>query len=209
MPVTAAPGAPAASSGGGGNRRRGPPPPPANARRICADCDEDLPSRRFSTAQWWKKGENGSRCKACVGPQAAESRQQQRQFQQQQAQQEQQQQQQQAQQQQQQQQPRSSAARANSALRAHFTTQALRKPFAAGAFRWVAKGKYTQGARAGEACVCKWFKSGATFEESFFTLDILAVSKALEILESWNDAKLVNKGGAKRSRGMDIREWSR
>mmetsp|Transcript_16236 Transcript_16236/g.35105 ORF Transcript_16236/g.35105 Transcript_16236/m.35105 type:complete len:87 (-) Transcript_16236:802-1062(-) len=50
-------------------------------------------------------------------------------------------------------------ARRNNATRATFTNDALSNPFTEGGFRWVAKGVYTHGARAGETCVCKWFKS--------------------------------------------------
>lgn len=57
-------------------------------------------------------------------------------------------------------------------------------PFASGAFRWVAKGVYTSGARSDHACVLKWFKTGAVFEDDYFALDIKAVDRALEIVPS-------------------------
>ena len=84
-------------------------------------------------------------------------------------------------------------ARRNDATEATFQISQLENPFAEGGFRWVAKGRYTIGHRAGQACVCKWFKSGAVYEETFFKLDILAGNKALEIVEAWNRAKFINK----------------
>ena len=77
--------------------------------------------------------------------------------------------------------------------RATFDSYELDHPFAHGAFRWVARGSYTHGDRAGEPCVCKWFKSGAVFEATFFELDIKAVHKAVEIVKKWNAAGVINK----------------
>lgn len=77
-------------------------------------------------------------------------------------------------------------ARTNNASGASFDRDSLDRPFASGTFRWVAKGKYTEGKRKGEPCVTKWFKSGITFEEEFFEQDLKAVDKALEILKKWN-----------------------
>jgi hypothetical protein len=49
----------------------------------------------------------------------------------------------------------------NNATCATFSHDALVNPFASGSFHFVAKGKYTHGDhRAGEDCVCKWFKTG-------------------------------------------------
>jgi len=84
-------------------------------------------------------------------------------------------------------------ARRNNATRATFTNHALTHPFAEGGFRWVAKGKYTHGARAGEACVCKWFKTGHVDESSFFDLDIKAMNKAHELVKEWNSKRMVDK----------------
>ncbi len=51
--------------------------------------------------------------------------------------------------------------------------------YASGAFKNVYKGKYTQGERAGEDCVCKSFISGSVFEESYFQAELKVVEKAL------------------------------
>ncbi|GMH37137.1 hypothetical protein BSKO_05010 [Bryopsis sp. KO-2023] len=85
------------------------------------------------------------------------------------------------------------AARRNNSSRATFKHEDLDNPFASGGFRWVAKGVYTRGQRKGEACVCKWFKSGSVFSRAFFSEDIKAVAKAIEIVQDWNDEGLVNK----------------
>lgn len=83
-------------------------------------------------------------------------------------------------------------ARRINAHSAEFSTDALMAPFAQGSFRWVARGRYTAGSRAGEPCVGKWFKSGTVFSEEFFRSDIKAVDKALEIVTKFNAAGLVD-----------------
>ena len=85
------------------------------------------------------------------------------------------------------------AARTNSATAASFSNYDLGHPFAEGAFRWVAKGHYTQGNRAGEACVCKWFKSGQVYEETFFAEDVIVSGKAIDIVQKWNDLNLIDR----------------
>ncbi|KAK4108291.1 kinase-like protein [Canariomyces notabilis] len=69
----------------------------------------------------------------------------------------------------------------------------MENPFAEGAFRWVAKARYSDGDRRGQQCVIKWFKTGVVFEEDYFTLDIKAVDKALEIVNRFNQLNIVNK----------------
>lgn len=51
------------------------------------------------------------------------------------------------------------------------------------------RGHYASGPRQGQRCVAKWFKNGAVFSEGFFTLDIKAVDKALEIVEAVQSAE--------------------
>ena len=84
-------------------------------------------------------------------------------------------------------------ARRNESHQATFTDYDLRNPFAQGAFRWVAKGKYTLGSRAGEACVCKWFKTGGVMESHFYDTDIASSNKAVELITRWNTQNLVDK----------------
>lgn len=77
---------------------------------------------------------------------------------------------------------------------AEYTHAALANPIAEGSFRWVAKGKYVSGPRVNQACVTKWFKTGAVFSKDYFRYDILAVDKALEIVNRFNQLGVVDKG---------------
>lgn len=83
--------------------------------------------------------------------------------------------------------------RRNNSSTASYNVRDLEKPFAQGAFRYVAKGIYTDGERKGQTTVCKWFKTGIVFENSFFEYDIKAVYKALAIVESFNAARIIEK----------------
>jgi len=82
-------------------------------------------------------------------------------------------------------------ARTNNSHEASFDHHALDHPFAQGAFRWVAKGRYVEGARAGEAAVTKWFKDGHHFEAEFFDLDIKAVDKAIQLVREFNNQAII------------------
>lgn len=75
-------------------------------------------------------------------------------------------------------------ARENNATRAEYGD--LDSPYAEGTFRYVQLGKYTGGARTGQACVCKWFKSGGVYEATFFDTELAVVAKTLELLAQWN-----------------------
>ncbi|EEU38690.1 uncharacterized protein NECHADRAFT_83092 [Fusarium vanettenii 77-13-4] len=44
-----------------------------------------------------------------------------------------------------------------------------------------------------QACVLKWFKTGAVFEADYFTLDIKAVDKALDIVNRFNELNMIDK----------------
>ncbi|AEO66547.1 uncharacterized protein THITE_2114702 [Thermothielavioides terrestris NRRL 8126] len=132
--------------------------------RICAECARALPRTSY-TGNQWSKGEGLSRCAACVHGHYSDT-------------------------------PaaaQSDSGRYNRSSRATFTDDALNNPFAEGAFRWVAKGRYTRGERQGQACVAKWFKTGVVFESDYFTLDIKAIDKALEIVNRFNELGIVNK----------------
>jgi Alpha-kinase family len=85
------------------------------------------------------------------------------------------------------------AARRNNAKLASFYDYDLDNPFAEGSFRFAAKGKYTVGERSGEPCVCKWFKTGIVFEETFYEVDINAVSKAHDMIREWNTREYISK----------------
>lgn len=133
-------------------------------RRICADCDRNLPQSSY-TANQFSKGPGVSRCASCVHGHYSDSPA-----------------------------PKpSDSGRYNHSDRAEVSKDALDNPFASGSFRWVAEGIYTDGGRQGQACVVKWFKTGAVFSEDYFTLDIKAVDKALEIVNRFNQLNTVNK----------------
>ncbi|KAM7189330.1 Protein kinase-like domain containing protein [Rhypophila sp. PSN 637] len=132
--------------------------------RDCAECCRTLPQSSY-TANQYSKGAGVSRCAACVDGHSTDSP------------------------------PRAvgNAGRHNNSSEANFTHDALDDPFASGAFRWVAKGKYTNGPREGQPCVAKWFKTGVVFSEDFFLLDIKAVDKALDIVNKFNELNIASK----------------
>jgi hypothetical protein len=132
--------------------------------RTCVVCGRDL-SRSSFTANQWAKGSGNSRCAACVHGHRSDT-------------------------------PSSrpsNSGRHNLSNRASFDPWDLAHPFASGSFRWVAEGKYTDGPRRGQPCVAKWFKSGTVFEKDYFTLDIKAIDKALELVNRFNDLRIINK----------------
>jgi hypothetical protein len=49
------------------------------------------------------------------------------------------------------------------------------------------------GKRAGEDCVCKIFKSGSVFEDSYFKNELRVVEKALGIIKQFNNQGFVNQ----------------
>ncbi|KAK2802563.1 hypothetical protein FQN51_004355 [Onygenales sp. PD_10] len=132
--------------------------------RTCADCGRNLPQSSY-TANQYSKAPGVSRCASCVHghPHDTASSKQ------------------------------SDSGRYNDSNWASFSNGDLGNPFANGAFRWVAKGVYTKGPRSGQACVAKWFKTGAVFSDDYFTLDIKAVDKALEIVNRFNQLNMINK----------------
>ena len=132
--------------------------------RTCAACGRNLPQSSY-TANQFSKGPGVSRCAGCVHghPYDTPSAKQ------------------------------SDNGRYNVSQHASFTYDALDEPFAQGAFRWVAEGTYTTGPRSGQACVAKWFKTGAVFSADYFTLDIKAIDKALEIVNRFNQLNIITK----------------
>ena len=72
-------------------------------------------------------------------------------------------------------------------------TTPVEYPFAEGAFRLAAKGWYISGRRDGQACVIKWFKSGAAFSVDYFALDMKVIDKALQYVDKFNQLNFVDK----------------
>ncbi|KAK2757066.1 hypothetical protein FQN54_005035 [Arachnomyces sp. PD_36] len=132
--------------------------------RTCASCGLNLPQTSY-TANQFSKGLGVSRCATCIHGRRSDN-------------------------------PSATPAesgRHNNSSQATTRTYDLEHPFAQGAFRWVAKGTYTSGQRSGQACVSKWFKTGAVFSADFFDLDLKAVDKALEIVNRFNQLSIVSK----------------
>ena len=81
-------------------------------------------------------------------------------------------------------------ARRNNASRATIHDHEI---YAAGAFKNVYKGFYVEGERSGQECVCKIFKSGSVFEISYFASELLIVGKTLEVVDSFNQDRIINQ----------------
>lgn len=132
--------------------------------RECAQCGRDLPQTSY-TANQYSRGVARSRCVTCVHGHHSDR-------------------------------PSTTqydSGRHNQSNTAQCDFESLRYPFAEGAFRLVARGTYRDGPRKGSECVLKWFKTGAVFSNDFFTLDIKAVDKALELINHFNRLGAVTK----------------
>lgn len=129
--------------------------------RTCGSCGEDFSSAAYSRTQWGK-GVGVSRCSGCVANGDGLDAG-----------------------------VAVPTARDNNATACEVRGSDMESPFASGTFRWVAKGTYTRGARAGQACVIKWFKTGGVMEERFYAADLKVVAKAVELVRGWNAARIV------------------
>ncbi|KAH9892305.1 protein kinase-like domain-containing protein [Xylariomycetidae sp. FL2044] len=65
--------------------------------------------------------------------------------------------------------------------------------FASGTFKNVWRGTYTVGAREGEDCVCKEFKTGSVYEDSYFDEELKVVRRAQTIIDDWNRAGVIRQ----------------
>ena len=70
-----------------------------------------------------------------------------------------------------------------------------------GAFKWVHKGHYgvnptipgdDGGPQNGECCVLKEFKTGSVYEDSYFSADIITVTKARQVIDAFNEGNFVS-----------------
>lgn len=134
--------------------------------RVCAGCNRSRCHDSYSPSEW-RKGPGVSKCTTCVDGQVSHNTLNRIR--------------------------RSGSARYNGSYSGTVSVDDLDRPWAQGAFRWVAKGVYNSGPRQGELCVIKWFKSGAVFANAFFTYDIKAVDLALKIVERFNRRNFVSK----------------
>jgi len=136
--------------------------------RFCAACGRSLSKECYSKNQW-SKGDGVSRCAGCVHQNGNGTEQAKTVV------------------------DPAQTARCNNSTRASFANDALDHPFASGSFRWVAKGVYTAGNRAGQTCVCKWFKTGSVMEKHFYDADIAAANEAVRLLTKRNSKGLINR----------------
>lgn len=83
-----------------------------------------------------------------------------------------------------------SYARRNDSKRA---SADMTRIYASGGFKNVYKGVYTEGAREGQECVTKIFKTGSVFHDSYFESELKVVAKAMEIINQWNRDAVINK----------------
>lgn len=84
--------------------------------------------------------------------------------------------------------------RSNRSVEAEFYNDSLQSPFAKGGFHYCALGEYTEGHRKGEKAVCKWFiKQGHVVENTFFSDDIRAMEKGVELVALWNSERIIEQ----------------
>lgn len=81
-------------------------------------------------------------------------------------------------------------SRTNNSTRATIDTSQL---FGSGTFKYVYAGKYTVGARKGQDCVAKEFKSGCVVEDHYFDEELNICAKAQQIIDEFNDAEIMNQ----------------
>ncbi|KAI0401052.1 kinase-like domain-containing protein [Xylaria palmicola] len=62
------------------------------------------------------------------------------------------------------------------------------RSFASGSFMNVYAGLYTEGVRAGQACVAKEFKTGSVYQARYFAAEMGIIRRTQGIIDDWNDA---------------------
>ncbi|OIW29231.1 kinase-like protein [Coniochaeta ligniaria NRRL 30616] len=132
--------------------------------RICANCDRNLLASSYTSTQL-SKGHGYSRCVSCVHGHHTDA-------------------------------PATELydmGRYNLSESCYFGHRAINNPIAEGTFRVVAKGRYTEGERQGQACVGKWYKWGVEVEDDLFEDDLLAVDKALDVVNRFNQLNVADK----------------
>ncbi|KAH8805129.1 kinase-like domain-containing protein [Xylogone sp. PMI_703] len=81
-------------------------------------------------------------------------------------------------------------ARQNNSSRAEIDTSEI---FASGTFKNVWAGHYTVGARAGQQCVSKEFKTGSVYEDHYFDKEMEIIRRSQAIIDAWHDTKIINR----------------
>lgn len=83
-----------------------------------------------------------------------------------------------------------SSGRENVSCRATIDRSSL---FAQGRFKLAYRGEYTEGMRKGAACVAKMFKTGSVFEDAYFDTELKTVNRALQLVDSFNRAGIIDQ----------------
>ncbi|KAF7343046.1 Kinase-like protein [Mycena venus] len=83
-----------------------------------------------------------------------------------------------------------SYARRNNATRANIDQSHV---FATGTFKNVWKGVYTVGARTGQACVAKEFKTGSVYERRYFEEEMNVIRLTQDIIDAWHAERIINR----------------
>jgi len=131
--------------------------------RACKSCGHFRPKTEYSTEQW-AQGTGSSYCRGCVANADGANEGE----------------------------PIDESRDNKDANKFTFDRGQLQTPFAQGQFRWVASGKYSDGSSMdGKKGVSKWFKTGATFESTYFDLDIEAVDQAIKLVAEFNKEEIV------------------
>lgn len=81
-----------------------------------------------------------------------------------------------------------SNARTNNATRATIDFSAI---FASGTFKDVWEGTYIAGARTGQRCVAKEFKTGSVFEASYFEEEMSLIRLTQAIIDAFDSAGII------------------
>lgn len=78
--------------------------------------------------------------------------------------------------------------------RNNHSTQAVIDPsiYATGTCKNVRRGCYTQGPRAGQACVAKEFKTGSVFADHYFAEELNILARAQSIIDAWHAARVID-----------------
>lgn len=81
-------------------------------------------------------------------------------------------------------------SRTNNATRAEIDLSGI---FASGTFKNVWKGKYIEGARNGQACVSKEFKTGSVYEDHYFREELAIVKRAQTIIDHFHEEEIIGR----------------
>ncbi|KAI0478318.1 kinase-like domain-containing protein [Xylaria cf. heliscus] len=65
--------------------------------------------------------------------------------------------------------------------------------FASGTFKNVYAGTYIEGARAGQECVSKEFKTGSVYEAHYFKEELNIIRRTQAVIDAWHDARVIDK----------------